>query len=196
MAKTIKIAIQGVTGSYSWEAALKLASRKKLTEVDFSFCSSFKKALTMINNRTADYAVLPYRNTIIGKIEPVFSSLKKYSVLARLKLPINHCLAIFSVPEKSSIKDIKVVISHPKALAQCDKFFVQHPWLKAKEFEDTAAAAEKVFQDQNPQLAAICSEAAAKLYRLKILKRKIQDVKENFTYFTLIKKSNSTALNC
>ena len=150
----------------------------------------------MIDNRTADYAVLPYRNTIIGRIEPVFSLLKKYQILSRLRLPVNHCLAVSPIPKISGIKDIRIVISHPKALAQCDKFFVQYFWLKAKEFEDTAAAAEKVFQDQNPQLAAICSEAAAKLYRLKILKRKIQDVKENFTYFTLIKKSNSTALNC
>lgn len=42
-----------------------------------------------------------------------------------------------------------MVISHPKALAQCDKFFVQHFWLKAEVFEDTAAAAEKVAKSES-----------------------------------------------
>ncbi|MBU2592499.1 hypothetical protein KKD61_03515 [Patescibacteria group bacterium] len=75
--------------------------------------------------------------------------MKKYQILSRLRLPINHCLAVSPVPEISGIKDIKVVISHPKALAQCDKFFVQHFWLKAEVFEDTAAAAEKVAKSES-----------------------------------------------
>ncbi len=84
------------------------------------------------------------------------------------------------------LDDIRVVISHPQALAQCHEFFAQHPHLTARPELDTAGSARRVAQTGDRTLAAIASAAAAKTYGLAIVAQGIQSATGNATRFVEI----------
>ena len=52
--------------------------------------------------------------------------------------------------------------------------------------KNNAFAAKKVAEDNDPTKAAIASEAAAKIYGLKILDRGVNDLKDNSTRFIIV----------
>jgi prephenate dehydratase len=81
------------------------------------------------------------------------------------------------------LDEIRVVISHPQALAQCHTFFAQHPDLTARPELDTAGSARRVAQSGDRTLAAIASAAAAKTYGLAIVAQAIQSASGNATRF-------------
>ena len=87
-------------------------------------------------------------------------------------LPVTHNLIGI---EGTSPDEIDTVISHPQALAQCEKYIKQNG-LKALTAGSTADAAELVAKEGNPRLAAIASEESAKLNGLKVLKYKINEI--------------------
>jgi prephenate dehydratase len=78
------------------------------------------------------------------------------------------------------------VNSHPIALMQCREFLSQHPQYKAVECEDTARSAQLIKEKNLHGQAAICSEAAANLFGMKILQRSIETNKHNFTRFLVV----------
>ena len=53
---------------------------------------------------------------------------------------------------------------------------------------NTAISAKKVADDNKPVKAAICSERAAKMYGLEILKREVNDEGNNTTRFVIMSK--------
>ena len=103
------------------------------------------------------------------------------------KIAINHSLMI---RKNHKAKDIKKVISHPQALAQCEKYIKKNKY-SAESFFDTAGAAEHVMNSEEKDLAAIASEQAAKDFGLKIVDKKIQDSSDNYTRFFIIRRKRT-----
>jgi chorismate mutase / prephenate dehydratase len=81
------------------------------------------------------------------------------------------------------LEELRVVISHPQALAQCHDFFARHPYLTARPELDTAGSARRVATAGDRALAAIASSAAAKAYGLAIVAHGIQTSSGNATRF-------------
>ena len=99
-------------------------------------------------------------------------------------MPVVHCLMAV---EEADYRDLRVVYSHPEALAQCATFIDRHK-LEPRPFYDTAGAA-KMLARENPRAAAvIASPLAADLYDLAILKEGIDDGPPSSTRFVLIAK--------
>jgi len=98
-------------------------------------------------------------------------------------MPIRHCL-LARTTELSSISN---VISHPQALAQCQKFIHNEMprHLNIVEVASTAEAARSL-QDYNLTYGAIGSEKTAEIYNLNVLKCNINDDPDNKTRFALI----------
>ncbi|HSG05324.1 MAG TPA: prephenate dehydratase domain-containing protein [Nitrospiria bacterium] len=87
--------------------------------------------------------------------------------------------------KSGKIGDVKKVYSHPQALAQCRAWLEDHlPGVRLLEVSSTARAAEKCGKDKNA--AAISSELAARLYGLRVIKKRIEDNIHNFTRFLII----------
>jgi prephenate dehydratase len=84
------------------------------------------------------------------------------------------------------LAEIRSVSSHPMALAQCERFFAEHPQLKRVPAEDTAGSVREVLARGDKTCAAIAGRRAALHYRGVILAEKIQDNSENFTRFVLL----------
>lgn len=181
--KTITVAIQGIEGSYSY-----LASQKYFTHhnVDLNFVSKkrFDEVVEAVEKGEADFAVLPIENTTSGGINEVYDLFlhTTLSIVGEEKFQVKHCLV---ANEEISFRKIKKVYAHYQAAAQCSKFLETIPNVSIEYFDDTAMSVQKIKEEGNSSYAAIASEEAAKLFRLKILKTDIANQSENFTRFLI-----------
>jgi prephenate dehydratase len=72
------------------------------------------------------------------------------------------------------------------ALNQCLDYFRANPQLDKTPFYDTAGSARMVMKEGAPDAAAIASARAAEIYGARILKRSIEDDRQNYTRFFLL----------
>ena len=79
------------------------------------------------------------------------------------------------------------------ALAQCERFFGQHPHIKRLPAEDTAGSVREVLARGDKTHAAIAGKYAADRYRGAIIAERIQDNAENFTRFVLLQPAKQAA---
>src|SRR5882762_10631921 len=63
------------------------------------------------------------------------------------------------------LSEIRSVSSHPMALAQCERFFGQHPSIKRLPAEDTAGSVREMLARGDRTHAAIAGKYAADRYR-------------------------------
>ena len=84
-------------------------------------------------------------------------------------------------------EDIREVISHEQALAQCADF-IESMGVKATTASNTARAAEFVASSGRNDIAALCSRSCKALYNLDILLRRCTDSDNNYTRFVVITK--------
>ncbi|GAH97461.1 unnamed protein product, partial [marine sediment metagenome] len=91
--------------------------------------------------------------------------------------------------KKIKLDDIKKVISHPHATAQCRKFLSTN--LKGAEViaANSTAEAVKILKKENDDIVAIGTKTAAKIYDLEIIESDIEDNKDNKTRFVFIGNS-------
>jgi chorismate mutase/prephenate dehydratase len=187
--KTITVAIQGIEGSYSY-----LASQKYFThhnaDLYFVFKKRFDEVVEAVEKGEADLAVLPIENTTSGGINEVYDLLlhTTLSIVGEEKFQVKHCLV---ASEDISFRKIKKVYAHYQAAAQCSKFLETIPNVSIEYFDDTAMSVQKIKEEGNSSYAAIASEEAAKLFKLKILKTDIANQSENFTRFLIASRKTN-----
>ncbi len=185
MARTIRpiAAFQGELGAFSHSAALKLLG----TEVALKPCRAFKDVFEAVKQGHANCAVVPIENTLHGSVHENYDFLLEYNyrIFGETSIRISHQL--IAMPGLS-FRQIKRVLSHPVALNQCKQFFDQHKRLVAVPHYDTAGSVKSLREHPEPHTAAIASEIAATTYSGVILKRDIEDIRENFTRFFLLSK--------
>lgn len=186
------IAYQGIPGSFSYLAATKYFG----LEQRWLGTSHFRDIFKLIDDKTANYGIVPVENSLAGSVYENYDLLGKYNlaVVGEFYLKVTHHLLCLpqsgSIPVTTQIKQITQVVSHPKALEQCTKFFEHHPWIEQVAFSDTARAAQHVAASDCHQVAAIASQAAADLYNLKIIKSNLEDDPHNYTRFLVIAKDS------
>ena len=144
----------------------------------------FDEVVDAVEKGEADLAVLPIENTTSGGINEVYDLLlhTTLSIVGEEKFQVKHCLV---ASEEISFRKIKKVYAHYQAAAQCSKFLETIPNVSIEYFDDTAMSVQKIKEEGNSSYAAIASEEAAKLFRLKILKTDIANQSENFTRFLI-----------
>lgn len=179
---TGKIAFQGKAGAFSHTACM--TAFPKLTPLP---CSTFADAFKAVEEKHADYAMIPIDNSIAGRVADIHHLLPQssLSIVGEHFIPVHHCLLGTSA---ANLKTVKTVYSHLHALPQCRKFIAKHK-LKPVAFEDTAGSAQKVSEMKDPTAAAIASELSAKLYGLKIIKKNIEDTAGNTTRFIVLSRN-------
>jgi prephenate dehydratase len=178
----IKIAFQGERGAYSEIAAIKYFNRI----IDFSPSFSFNEVFEKLMKNKANYGVVPIENSLYGSVYETYDLLSKnsLSILGELNLQISHNLL---AKKNYKLKDIHEIYSHPQALGQCSNFLKKSVNAKVIPSYDTAGSA-KMVNKSDDIVAAIASKEAAKLYNLKILRRNIQNNRDNFTRFLILGK--------
>jgi prephenate dehydratase len=177
----MRVAFQGEPGAFSEAAAVQLLGEGIQTVPRTTFDATFGA----ISEGAADALLVPVENTLAGSVVRVYDLLleSKLEVCGETILPIEHVLIGYP---GSTLADIRLVASHPMALAQCEQFFQTHPSLKRIPAEDTAGSVREMMGRGDKSCAAIAGMRAAKHYSAKILQEKIQDNPENFTRFVLL----------
>ena len=186
-----KLLFLGPKGSYSDFAKNKFIDAFALNCVSTNLksISGVIKALKDENSEDI-VAVIPIENSIEGIVRETLdnlSSLKKedYKIIAETTMNVEHALIGFA----DKISEIKVVRSHPQALAQC-KTFLQNNFpdtLIEEATLSTSAAVRSLFENDK-SIAAISSVDCAKIYEIPVIEEKINDENNNQTRFILLGK--------
>ena len=183
----MRIAIQGEVGSFSHQAALQMEPAATIVPCSFS-----PEVFQLVESGEVSAAVIPIENSLAGSVVEHFDLLFQSNVYIEREslLRIRHNL--ISVPG-STLAEVRQVLSHPVALAQCRRFFAQHPFLKPTPFYDTAGSVKHVMAQQDASAAAIAGEQAAVAYGGEILAAGIEDNAANYTRFFLLRPGTVAA---
>ena len=176
-----RVAIQGVQGSYSDEAVCELfGAAATLVE-----CESFEETFEAVRSGSAENAVIPVENKIVGEIRRPVELMRdgEFRVLDTLSLRVQHVLVGTPTSEVSSLTSVR---SHVEALKQCRRFFVGNPHIVPVVGADTASSIRRIVTDEDPGNGAIGSRRAAQLYGAKILMTGVADDIYNWTTFCVI----------
>ena len=141
-----------------------------------------------LKSGAVDAAAVPIENTLAGSVHENYDLLMKYpfEITAETNVRVVHNLI---ASPGTSFKDIRRVYSHPVALNQCMDFFAHNPNIERIPFYDTAGSVKMLMEEHPAQAAAIASELAARIYAGKILKRGIEDDRQNFTRLLLLEQA-------
>ena len=169
----IKIGIQGEPGSFSHEAATRLASEmgEEARIAPYSLSAEVFGALV---RGDVDAAVIPIENSLAGSVTEHFDLMLTHDVtiIRETRRRIRHNLIAIS---GAQINQIDRVFSHPVALAQCRRFLAEHPKMESFAFYDTAGSVKQLVELRDRHAAAIASEEAARYYGAQILAAGIED---------------------
>jgi prephenate dehydratase len=129
--------------------------------------------------------IVPMENTIGGSIHRNYDLLVEHElpIVGEIQLKVDHCLlALPGVP----LEDVRVVHSHPQALAQCERFLRTLAGVEIVATYDTAGSAKMVADGKLTDTAAIASARAGEIFGLSPLASSIQDFTDNITRFIVI----------
>ncbi|WP_343183916.1 prephenate dehydratase domain-containing protein [Buchnera aphidicola (Ceratovacuna keduensis)] len=186
---TKKISLLGPKGSYSYYALKKYCKKKNIYKKKLKY-TNFKNVEKYVKEKKTEIAILPIENSNTGKINEIYDILEKTKlfIVEMIYLKINHCL--FS-KKNIKIKKIKTIYTHIQPFLQCEKFIKKfYKESNIKFMKSTSFAIKKIINKQDNNVAAIGNKKNINLFKLKILKKNINDEKKNFTKFIILKKKN------
>ncbi|WP_392486491.1 chorismate mutase [Haloimpatiens sp. FM7315] len=179
--KMIKVGFQGVKGSFS-EDALTSYFGEKVDSISFE---TFDEVFLNLNNKVLDYAILPLENSSTGAISEVYDLLRKYElyVIGEKCIKIEQNLLAL---KDADIKNIKEIYSHPQGFKQSSHFLKDYNKVKLIPYYNTAISAKYIKNQNDITKAAIGSRRASEIYKLQILKKNINNKKNNHTRFIIV----------
>jgi len=179
MKRRKKIAFQGELGANSHIACMEAFRGYQPLP-----CPTFEDAFAAVRNGRAELAMIPIDNSVAGRVADIHHLMPKsgLNIVAEWFLPVQHQLM---APKGASLKTIKTVESHVHALGQC-RNIIRTLGVKAVVAADTAGAAREVAEAGDVSRAALATKLAAKIYRLRILKKDVADAKHNTTRFIVL----------
>jgi prephenate dehydratase len=182
----MKIAFQGELGAFSQQAIRQLLGPR----AEPAPYQRFDEVFAALRGKKVDAAVLPIENTLHGSVHENYDLLLRYDfeITAETSVRIVHNLI---APPGVTFERVRKVYSHPVALNQCLDFFRNHKRIERVTFYDTAGSVKMIMKDRPNDAAAIASELAAKIYGGKILRREIEDDRQNFTRFFLLEAAGA-----
>lgn len=188
-ARQIRLSFQGELGAFSHEACLRLLG----PAVSVLPCQRFEEAFSALRDGAADAAVIPIENTLHGSVHENYDHLLQFDfrIVAETSVRIVHNL--IAAPGVS-FKRIRRVFSHPVALNQCLHFLAANPQMERTPFYDTAGSVKMVMAEGLTDAAAIASAVSAGIYGARILRRSIEDDRQNFTRFVLLRRADQPPL--
>lgn len=181
------VAFQGELGAFSQVAASRLAPGFAPVPL-----AAFELVFDAVANRKCAAAVIPIENTLHGSVHENYDHLLKYDlpIQGETFVRIVHNLI---APPGVRRAHIRRVYSHQVALNQCRHFFAANPAFEQTPFYDTAGSVKMLMEKRLSDAGAIASAAAARIYGARILQKSIEDNRENYTRFFLLKPATKSA---
>ena len=176
----MKIAYQGIPGSYSESCA-----KKMYPDCETISCKTFDECFEKSSENSEIKAIIPESNKTTGNIGVEYLIFKyRLNIYEEHFFPIKHNLLGV---KGSKINEIKNVYSHAQALSQSSNFIRKYN-LNENVRADTAGSAKYISEDKDKTKSAIASLLSAEIYNLEVLQKNIQDDENNVTRFLLMGK--------
>ncbi len=179
----LKIAYLGPSATFT-----HLAARRKFgSSSEYLPESTIKEVFESVLREHVQYGVIPIENSTEGVINYTLDMFIDFDlkIAFEVMLPISHYL----LSKTGLKKNIRKIFSHPQPRAQCRAWLDRnYPGVPILEELSTAAAARRSARD--PSAAAVASELAASVYKLKVVEKGIEDNKSNYTRFLVIAKES------
>lgn len=182
----MKVAFQGERGAYSESAVYSFFG----SSAEVKPCRNLSDVFETVEKGETDYGLVPIENSLEGSVNQTYDLFLEHDlkVCGETVLKIAHCL--ITNPKTTSLKSVKVVYSHPQALAQC-RNFIERLGCDMIPTYDTAGSVKMIKEKGLIDAGAIASELAAKIYDMKILAKEIADNPNNYTRFFALAKTDS-----
>ena len=179
-----KVSFQGVEGAYS-----HLAVQEFFPNAEAVPCKTFELAITAAESGDVDYAMIPIENSAAGRVADIHRLLPKSDLHINFEhfQKVEHKLLIHPETHQGQIKKI---ISHEQALAQCSEKIQQLDY-DILIGADTAGSAKFISEQKILDTAAIASSLAAKIYELKIVDESFANSSNNITRFYVMSKNEN-----
>lgn len=179
--QSLKVAYLGPAATFTHLAA----QRQFGSATEYMPGSTIKAVFEAVARGNVQYGVVPIENSTEGVINYTLDMFidSDLQIASEIMLEISHNL----LSKTGKIDNIKRIYSNPQAIAQCRDWLEENlPGIPAIEELSTASAAKRVSKD--PSSAAVASELAATIYKLKFVKKGIETFKQNYTRFLVIAK--------
>lgn len=176
-------AFQGERGAFSEVAAGQLSGGT----AGVLPCARFEELFENLRAGNVDGAVVPIENTLHGSVHENYDHLLNFDlpIAGETSVRIVHNLIVLPGVK---FRDVRRVFSHPVALNQCLRFFENNPQVTRETYYDTAGSVKMLVEAKLTEAGAIASARAAEIYGARILKRSIEDDRQNHTRFILLRR--------
>ena len=177
--QTIRVAYLGPEFTYSHEAARGRFGGS----AEFIPEPSFAAVFQALEAGRAAYGVVPVENSTEGSVGLTLDLMidTPAVITGEILLPIRHAL----MSREGDAARIRRILSHQQSLGQCRNYLAaNYPRCELEAVASNTLAAQRASSD--PDLAAICSAAAAPAYGLKLIAENIQDQAHNVTRFLVL----------
>jgi prephenate dehydratase len=184
------VGVMGPEGSYSEKAAKFWITKKGLNNAEIQYFADIEDAFLAVVQKKSDISIVPIENSIEGSVGVTLDLLLENGVeiVGEIVVKVEHCLLAKGSPEK-----IKVILSHPQGLAQCRHFLKKN--FSEAELRSTGSTSHAArLAGEFEEMAAIASPEAAECYELKVLLSNVQDRKENYTRFIVLKVAEKSSV--
>ncbi len=179
MESPLPVAYLGPPGTFTHQAA----SQRFGASARFVAVKSIAEVFDEVERGRAEFGVVPVENSTEGAVNVTLDRFLDSDVLITGEVALEITQHLLS--RAGEIDEIKVVCSHPQGIAQCRQWLAAHlPDVPTQEMSSTSAAAERAKED--PTVAAIASEMAARIYDVPVLRRRIEDNPFNSTRFLVL----------
>ncbi len=171
----------GEYGAYSHKASLGYFG-EEVTPVPMK---TFRDIFASVQKGECQYGVVPLENSLSGSIHENYDLLQEYNlkIIGEITIRVKHALI---ANENAKKADIKRILAPPPALAQCKNYLDQYPDIELVPVTATSSAVKQVKDMGDHGVAAIASEMAAGIFKMKVLEASIEDNPRNYTRFAII----------
>ena len=185
LSEGMRIAYSGTEGAFAHIAAGKIFESS--VRVGYK---GFAEAYRAVESGECYAAVLPIENSYAGEVGEVTDLLFSGSLCVSGMYDLAVVQDLLAIPG-TRIEDVREVVSHPQALAQCADFIRAHGF-KTVVAENTALAAKAVMEAGRHDLAAIASAESAALFGLSVLDHSLNASHSNTTRFAVFTRARHT----
>lgn len=182
ISKETKVVHQGVPGSFA-EAALNQYFGKD--RVTTQHVEEFEDVFQALNQKRADYGVLPIENSQTGSIAEIYDLFRKYRCFIVGETHVAATQNLLGL-KGAKLSDIKTVYSHQQGFLQTKEFLKKHKDIETVVMSNTAVSAQYISEQKDRTKGAIASSVAAEKYDLDILAEAINTDQNNTTRFLII----------
>lgn len=177
--RRLRVAYLGPPGTFSEQAARRHFGHG----IELLACATIDEVFRRTEAEDADFGIVPVENSTEGAVSRTLDLLLESPLLisGEISIPIRHCL----MGRQPALDGVTRISGHPQALAQCIGWLDRNaPGIERIPASSNAEAARQAVDD--PALAAIAGEAAARTYGLALIAEGIQDSPGNRTRFVVI----------